>query len=206
MKYLEKAGFRTLIASDGVHGLELAQKESPSLVVLDIMLPEMDGFEVARKIRIDSDVPIIMLTARDAHKDRVAGLELGADDYMVKPFEPEELVARVKAVLRRTQVGNSTHVRVGDFEIDSDQQRIYHSGTALDLTAQQYAILAAFIRNPNRLLSREQLIQIAFDEFEGFDRAIDSHVRRIRRLIETDTSRPKYLTTVYGAGYRFQSN
>ena len=202
-RYLENDGFKTIMAHDGATGLELAHEKSPDLVVLDLMLPGIDGIEVAKRLRTDSNVPIIMLTARDTQQDRVKGLELGADDYIVKPFDPEELVARVKAVLRRSQTSSESKLIVGDFELRVDEQRVFFRGELIELTAQQFAILSVFIKNPSRLVTRDQLIQGAFSDFEGFDRAIDAHIRRLRIQIEPDASNPQYLKTVYGAGYRF---
>lgn len=202
-RYFENAGFQTIIAHDGTTGLALARQESPNLVVLDLMLPGLNGLEVCQRLRAESEVPIIMLTARDTQRDRVHGLDIGADDYIVKPFDPEELVARVKAVLRRVPGQRRPVQRVGVFELHAEEQQIYLEGNQLPLTAQQFALLATFMRNPNRVMTRERLITEAFEDFDGFDRAIDTHIRRLRRLIEHDTRHPQYIQTVYGAGYRF---
>lgn len=202
-RYLVSAGFQTMVANDGLTGLEMARYDNPDLIILDLKLPDIDGTEICKRLRKESDVPIIMLTARDSQRDRIEGLEIGADDYIVKPFDPEEVVARANAVLRRAQGETQSIVQVGVFELNTLEHCIYLHGKQINLSAQQYAILATFIRNPNRLMTRDQIIDAALKDFEGFDRAIDTHIRRIRRLIEKDTRHPRYIRTVYGAGYRF---
>ena len=202
-RYLERAGFQTLVAYDGLNGLELAQQEMPDLLILDLMLPGIDGIEICRRLRADSDVPIIMLTARGAQRDRINGLDIGADDYIVKPFDPGELVARAKAVLRRVQGNVQASIRVGAFELNTKQQRIFLNNQPLNLSSQQFSILATFIKHPDQAMSREQIIEAAMGDFDGFDRAIDTHIRRIRRQIEPNPRQPQYIQTVYGIGYRF---
>ncbi|MGB1252382.1 MAG: response regulator transcription factor [Candidatus Promineifilaceae bacterium] len=202
-RYFERAGFQTLVAHDGITGLTLAQQQAPDLIILDLMLPGIDGVEICRRLRTESDVPIIMLTARGAQQDRINGLDIGADDYIVKPFDPKEVVARAKAVLRRVQGTIKPTMRVGDFELLTQQHRILLNGQPLSLSQQQYEILAIFIRHPNQVMTREQIIQAAMADFDGFDRAIDTHIRRIRRQVEPNPRQPRYIHTVYGVGYRF---
>jgi len=202
-RYFEKAGFRTLAAYNGLKGLQLAQDTTPDLIILDVMLPGINGFEVCRRLRTDSEVPIIMLTARDTRHDRVNGLDLGADDYIVKPFDPDELIARAKAVLRRVKSQTTTPYRIGGFELNELNKSIHLNGEEINFTAQQFTILSIFLHNPNRILTRERLIEKAFADFDGFDRAVDTHIRRIRRLIEKDTRHPQFIRTIYGSGYKF---
>ena len=202
--YFARAGFATLVARDGRSGLTLALDEDPDLIILDLMLPGLDGRDLCKQVRRQSDVPIIMLTARDAQQDRIAGLDMGADDYVVKPFDPEELVARAKAVLRRISGKVAEQLTVGDFTIRFDSNMCLLKGTAVSLSPTQLAIMTAFMRHPNQTLSREQLLDAAFNnDFDGFDRAIDAHIRRLRRQIEPDPSQPQYIQTVYGLGYKF---
>jgi len=202
-RYLEAEDYQTTVAHSGESGLETIENRQFDLIILDIMLPGMDGFEVTRSIRSQSSVPIIMLTAKDTFGDRVKGLDIGADDYVVKPFDPGELIARVKAVLRRVGTDKEGLLKIGPFELDEEKQSVSLHGKTIDLTAQQFAIMAVFIRNPDRLITRQRLIDSAFDDFEGFDRAIDTHISRIRGYIEIDPRKPSYLKTEYGAGYRF---
>ena len=202
-RYFERDGFQTLVANDGHTGLQMAQEETPDLIVLDLMLPGIDGVEICRRLRTESDVPIIMLTARGAQQDRINGLDIGADDYIVKPFDPKEVIARAKAVLRRVKGTVKPTLRVGDFELKTQAHQILLNGRPLNLSQQQFAILATFIRHPNQVMTREQIIEKAMGDFDGFDRAIDTHIRRIRKQVEPDPRQPRYIHTVYGAGYRF---
>jgi DNA-binding response OmpR family regulator len=202
--YLERAGFAVSTARDGTEALMRARQERPDLIVLDLGLPELDGLEVTRRLRRDSGVPIIMLTARHEETDKVVGLELGADDYVTKPFSPRELEARVRAVLRRQAAGAATDVlRAGDVTLDIPRLRTEVSGRAVELTATEFQLLAALARQPGRVFTRGQLLDaihgVAFDSYE---RAIDAHVKNIRRKIEPDPRTPRYLLTVYGVGYR----
>jgi two-component system alkaline phosphatase synthesis response regulator PhoP len=204
--YLERAGFAVLTARDGEAALALARIEQPDLIVLDLMLPGMDGLDVCRRLRQVSGVPIIMLTARVEEADRVVGLELGADDYVTKPFSPRELVARVRSTLRRAsgQVGPSTLIRAGDVELDTDSLMVTVEGEPVDLTSTEFQVLATLARQPGRIFSRDQLLEAVHGvAFEGYDRSIDSHVKNIRRKIERDPRQPRYIQTVYGVGYRF---
>ena len=202
--YLERAGFTVVTAGDGVRALEIARTETPALVVLDLKLPRLGGLDVAQALRRDSDVPIIMLTARVDEADRLRGLELGADDYITKPFSPRELVARVRAVLRRVSAGDQADlVEAGNLRIDSARMTVTRGRTSVDLTATELQLLATLARQPGRVFTRSQLLDaIGGDEVESYERAIDTHVKNIRRKLEPDPRRPRYVLTVYGVGYR----
>jgi DNA-binding response OmpR family regulator len=202
--YLEVAGFQVTVVGQGPAALSTTRGDRPDLIVLDLGLPRLDGLEVTRRLRRDSGVPIIMLTARDDETDKVVGLELGADDYVTKPFSPRELEARVRAVLRRHTRGDvSELLRAGDLTLDLPRLRTEVSGQQVDLTATEFQLLAALARQPGRVFTRAQLLDaihgVAFDSYE---RAIDAHVKNIRRKIEPDPRTPRYLLTVYGVGYR----
>jgi two-component system alkaline phosphatase synthesis response regulator PhoP len=204
--YLTRAGFSVSVASDGAAGLELARQKRPDLVVLDLGLPRLDGLEVARALRRESDVPIIMLTARVDEQDRLRGFEIGADDYMTKPFSPRELVARVSSVLRRARYDpeRTTRFEVTDLSVDSARMRVERKGQAVDLTATEFLLLAALARHPGRVFTRAQLLDaVRGAEVDSFERAIDAHVKNIRRKLEPDSHRPRYVLTVYGIGYKF---
>jgi two-component system, OmpR family, alkaline phosphatase synthesis response regulator PhoP len=204
--YLEKDGFQVISAEDGPTALELARRERPDLVILDIMLPGMDGWEVCRVLRRDTDVPIIMLTARSEESDQIVGLELGADDYITKPFSPRTLVARVRAILRRTQgkLKPAVRFRAGGLEIDLERHQASLDGQVLRLTPTEFKLLAILSQNPGQLFSRDQLADhLHGAAFDSFDRSIDSHVKNLRRKIEADPAQPRYIETVYGVGYRF---
>ena len=200
--YFERAGFSAEVAYDGESGLALARKLAPGLIILDLMLPRLDGVELCRILRRESGVPIIMLTAREAHAERVIGLDSGADDYVVKPFDPEELIARAQAVLRRVKDRVQQVLTQGGITLNETTRSVTVDGEPVDLSQSQIALLSTFMRHPNQALTREQLISLTFnDEFDGFDRAIDSQVARLRRQISRDGRQP--IQTVYGAGYRF---
>jgi two-component system, OmpR family, alkaline phosphatase synthesis response regulator PhoP len=204
--YLEKDGFRVISAGDGSAALALARREHPDLVVLDLMLPGMDGWEVCRMLRRESDVPVIMLTARAEESDQVVGLELGADDYVTKPFSPRTLLARVRAVLRRAQgkLKPPAFLRFPGLEIDLGAHKVTLDGSALHLTPNEYKLLVVLTEHPGQLFSREQLIDHLHGVVvESFERSIDSHVKNLRRKLETDPTRQRFIETVYGAGYRF---
>ena len=204
--YLTRAGFSVTVAGDGASALAMAREKRPDLVVLDLGLPKLDGLEVARVLRRESDVPIIMLTARVDETDRLRGFEVGADDYLTKPFSPRELVARVSSVLRRARYdpGRASRFEVADLSIDSDKLRVERRDTAIDLTATEFQLLAALARHPGRVFTRAQLLDaVRGTEVESFERAIDAHVKNIRRKLERDPHRPKYVMTVYGIGYKF---
>lgn len=199
--YFERVGFSAEIAHDGEAGLQLACSLTPTLIVLDLMLPRLDGMEVCHILRRESDVPIIMLTAKGRQPDRINGLESGADDYIVKPFDPDELVARAKAVLRRYRGRVQQILTCGKITLDETTQQTTLDDQSLKLSQAQFALLAAFMRHPNQVLTREQLIEQAFgNNFNSFDRAIDTHIRRLRKLIHREDYQP--LETVYGAGYK----
>jgi DNA-binding response OmpR family regulator len=202
--YLERAGFTVRTAGDGREALMRARTDRPDLVVLDLGLPQLDGLDVARQLRRDSTVPIIMLTARDDEADRVAGLELGADDYVTKPFSPRELVARVRAVLRRQlDAPTSEHLAAGDLTLDLPRMRVSVAGRAVDLTTTEFQLLAALARQPGRIFTRAQLLDAIHGvAFESYERAIDAHVKNIRRKLEPNPREPHYLLTVYGVGYK----
>ena len=204
--YLEQGGFRVAVAGDGTTALAQARHERPDLVVLDLNLPEMDGLDVCRALRRESDVPIIMLTARVDETDRLIGLELGADDYITKPFSPRELVARVRAVLRRVQGGvrQPGLIRAGDLEIDLHGYRVSRGGEPIHLTRSEFNLLAVLAQHPGQTFSRAQLLdRVHGVAYEGFDRSIDAHVKNLRRKLEHDPAEPQYVLTVYGIGYRF---
>jgi DNA-binding response OmpR family regulator len=205
--YLEHAGFQVLVAGDGDAALANARRSRPDLVVLDLGLPGRDGLDVARTLRRTSDVPIVMLTARGDETDRVVGLELGADDYVVKPFGPKELVARVRAVLRRTETartGGPEVLRVADVEVDVARMRVSVGGRPVELTPTEFQLLAALAREPGRVFTRGQLLDAVHGvAFESYERAVDAHVKNIRKKLEPAPGRPRYLLTVHGVGYRF---
>ena len=204
--YLQHAGFSVLTTGDGIDALALARDRRPDLVVLDLGLRRLDGLEVARRLRREGNVPIIMLTARVAEPDRLIGLELGADDYITKPFSPRELVARVRAVLRRAESATDTDgiLRQADLTIDSSRMTVNRAGTPIDLTATEFQLLTTLARQPGRIFTRAQLLDaVRGSEVESFERAIDTHIKNIRRKLESDPRNPRYLLTVYGVGYKF---
>jgi DNA-binding response OmpR family regulator len=204
--YLEHAGFAVVTAADGRAALDEVRRRRPDLVVLDLGLPQLDGLDVTRSIRGDSNLPIIMLTARDDEVDKLVGLELGADDYLTKPFSPRELVARVKAVLRRTerQAEPGDVIRAGDLTLDVPRMRAELAGRPIDLTATEFQLLATLAAQPGRIFTRSQLLDAVHGvAFESYERAIDTHVKNIRRKLEPDPREPRYVLTVYGVGYRF---
>ena len=196
--YLRHAGFDVVRAGTGEDALVLASTRQPDLVVLDLGLPRMDGFDVARRLRSDATVPIIMLTARVEESDRMLGFGIGADDYVTKPFSPRELVARVQAVLRRAAPrADSQKLRIGDLALDVPRMTASRDGRTLDLTGTEFQLLATLARHPGRVFTRSQLLDaVRGEEGEAFDRAIDTHVKNIRRKIEPDPHRPRYLLTV----------
>lgn len=205
-KYLLKEGYATLIANDGIEGLALFRDSNPDLVISDVMMPTIDGFEVLREIRLISDVPVIMLTAKQEEVDRLKGFENGADDYVTKPFSPKELVRRVMVMLKRTYkaIEDKQVLIEGELKLDLNKQKLYKNEDEIDITSKEFQIIYAFFKNPRQILSREQLIELAFSNgFDGFDRTIDAHIKKIRHKIEEDTKNPKYLKTKYGAGYIF---
>jgi DNA-binding response OmpR family regulator len=204
--YLQRAGYRVSTAANGVDALAAARIERPDLVVLDLGLPRIDGLDVTRRLRQDSPVPIIMLTARVDESDKLVGLELGADDYITKPFSPKELVARVRAVLRRIDVApeRGDIIRAGGLTLDRRRMQATVGDRPIDLTATEFDLLAALARQPGRVFTRAQLLDaVRGERLESFDRAIDAHVKNVRRKIEPDPRNPRYVVTVHGIGYKF---
>jgi DNA-binding response OmpR family regulator len=207
--YLTRAGYAPLTAASGTEALEIFENERPALVILDLMLPDLSGEEVCKKVRARSRVPIIMLTARSGDSDAVKGLELGADDYVTKPFSPKQLMARVEAVLRRAAAGDSPLARVQSFNnndlvLDHGSGSVLKAGSPVSVTPRELRMLRLFAGNPGRVFSREELIARALgDDFDGSDRTIDAHIKNLRQKIETDPRAPRYIHTVHGLGYRF---
>ncbi len=204
--YLEHAGFGVITATDGPSALTAVRIRKPDILVLDLGLPGMDGLDVAREIRRDSTMPIIMLTARDDELDRVLGLEIGADDYVTKPFSPRELVARIRAIMRRVdrQASPNDRIEVGGVAIDVARMRVTAGDRTVELTPTEFQLLLTLARQPGRIFTRSQLLDsIHGVAFESYERAIDAHVKNVRRKLEEDPSRPRYVLTVYGVGYRF---
>jgi two-component system alkaline phosphatase synthesis response regulator PhoP len=203
--YLNRDGYRVITAYDGVEALRLAREGHPDLIVLDLMLPGIDGLEVCHTLRTESDVPIIMLTAKTTDQDKLAGLGLGADDYVTKPFSPRELAARVRAVLRRLPGERGPNeIKHGKLIVNFLRHEASLASKPLNLTTLEFKLLGVFAKEPGRVFSRAQLIEKALGyDFEGFDRTIDVHILNLRRKLETDPSHPKYIKTVYGAGYKF---
>ena len=200
--YFERAGFSAEVAHDGESGLALARGLAPDLMVLDLMLPRLDGVELCKILRLESDVPIIMLTAKEAPAERVAGLDSGADDYVVKPFDPDELIARAHALLRRVKDRVQQVLTRSNITLNETTGVVTVGEEPVTLSQAQIALLSTFMRHPNQLLTRDQLISLAFnDDFDGFDRAIDNQVARLRKQINRGGRQP--IRTVYGAGYRF---
>ncbi|MDD5702458.1 MAG: response regulator transcription factor [Dehalococcoidales bacterium] len=206
--YLTRDSYSVLTASDGNEALRLAREARPDLIVLDIMLPGINGLEVCRTLRNESSVPVILLTARTTEEDRIIGLDTGADDYVTKPFSPKELAARVRAVLRRTpdemlRMGPE-EVRSGDLAINFLRHEVFLAGRSLELTPVEFKLLGVLMREPNRVFSRAQLVEKVMGyDFDGFDRTIDVHILNLRRKLEPDASHPRFIKTVYGSGYKF---
>ena len=204
--YLEQSGFEVLSASRGDFGLSTWEKQQPDLVILDLNLPGMDGLDVAREIRRKSDTPIIMLTARIEETDQLIGLELGADDYITKPFSPRIVVARVRALLRRSEPAKNSDkfIRIADIEIDLDGHLVKRSETEIDLTPTEFNLLSRLADQPGRAFSRLQLLEASQGvAYEGYERTIDAHIKNLRAKLEPDPKHPRYIETVFGIGYRF---
>jgi DNA-binding response OmpR family regulator len=205
-EYLEHAGFAVLTAADGPSALRAARTRKPDVLVLDLGLPGMDGLDVARDLRRDSSVPIVMLTARDDELDRILGLEIGADDYVTKPFSPRELVARIRAILRRVdrQDEPGDRIEVAGVAIDVARMKVELEGRTVELTPTEFQLLLTLARQPGRIFTRAQLLDAIHGlAFESYERAIDAHVKNLRHKLEPDPRRPRYVLTVYGVGYRF---
>lgn len=207
--YLEREGYQVIAAYDGEAALDLAHRQPLDLIVLDLMLPEISGWDVCRTLRKDSDVPIIMLTARDETTDKIVGLELGADDYVTKPFDPKELVTRVRTVLRRSErrVASKPILNVADLSIDVEKRLVRRGTEDIVLTPVEFELFRVLAENPGRVYSRMQLLDRAQgDAYEGYDRTIDSHIKNLRKKIEPDPDHPRYIITIYGVGYKLEEN
>ena len=205
--YLEQDGFQVLAAYDGKKAMQIARHDKPDLVVLDLMLPEMDGWDVCRALRKESDVPIVMLTARVEESDKLVGLELGADDYVTKPFSPRELVARVRAVLRRVQGLPPKPERIsrGDITVDLSRHAVTVGGESVSLTPTEFDLLATLLQDAGRAFTRSQLLeQTQGYAYDGYERTIDVHIKNLRQKIEADPGNPRHIKTVYGVGYKFE--
>jgi two-component system alkaline phosphatase synthesis response regulator PhoP len=205
--YLEQAGFDVSLAYDGKKAMQIARHDKPDLVILDLMLPEMDGWDVCRALRKESDVPIIMLTARVEESDKLIGLELGADDYVTKPFSPRELVARVRSVLRRVRGTPSRPARLshGEITIDLSRHSVEVRGEVVDLTPTEFDLLATLMEDPGRAFSRSQLLEsVQGYAYDGYERTIDVHIKNLRQKVEADSRSPRHIKTVYGIGYKFE--
>lgn len=208
--YLEGEGFTVTVVYDGTAALAAARHWCPDLIVLDLMLPGLSGEEVCRKLRSESDVPILMLTAKSEEEDRVQGLQMGADDYLVKPFSPRELVARVRAILRRTRGGEVPLAEVlsfneGELVLDTARHQVWLKGREVNLTPTEFKLLTVLSRYPGRVFTRSQLTQqVQGYDYEGYDRTIDVHVKNLRQKIEPEPENPRYIRTVYGVGYKFE--
>ena len=204
---LERDGFKVTTAYNSRAALDSARRQHPDLIVLDLMLPEISGFDVCRALRKESDVPIIMLTARDETTDKIVGLELGADDYVTKPFDPKELVSRIKAVLRRSQgqiVARNT-LHIADLEIDVSKRLVKRDEEVIELTPIEFDLLKAMAEHPGQVFTRLQLLdRVQGEAYEGYDRTIDSHIKNLRKKIEPNPEKPRYIITVYGVGYKLE--
>ena len=205
--YLERDGHTVTIAGDGVTGLNAARVDNPDLIILDLMLPRLDGMSICRELREESDVPIVMATARVDEEDRLAGLDLGADDYIVKPFSPRELAARVRAVLRRTSRRSPSQPQMIEYDgitVDFRMQTVSRGDEKPSLTPTEFRLLSMLASQPGRPFSRDQIIEGVFGyDFDGYDRTVDVHIANLRRKIEPDVRKPRYVQTVHGVGYRF---
>ncbi|MDW7668405.1 MAG: response regulator transcription factor [Bacillota bacterium] len=205
-KYLEKEGYLVYAGENGVEGLEMFNNFNPDLAVLDIMMPGIDGIQVMKEIRKVSNIPVLFLTAKHKEEDRLKGFDLGADDYVVKPFSPKELVRRINAIIKRVYSNEkiSNYIVYKDLKLDLDKQTLYKNNENLEITSKEFEILKAFFSNIGIILKREQIIEKAFGyDYEGFDRTIDTHIKKIRQKIEKDSKNPEYIKTKYGAGYIF---
>lgn len=206
--YLEKDGYRVLVAYDGRRAIDIARDRRPGLIILDLMLPKVDGLDVCRELRAETNVPIIMLTAKTTEDDKLVGLDLGADDYVTKPFSPRELVARVRAVLRRgmaEEMSGPEQILYGDLEVDFIRHEARVGGSPVHLTPKEFTLLEIMIKQPGRVFSRLELLELAFGfDYQGFERTVDVHVMNLRKKIESDPTQPRYVQTVYGVGYKFE--
>jgi DNA-binding response OmpR family regulator len=206
--YLEQSGFQVVTADDGKAALALFQRDKPDFIILDLNLPGVDGLDVCRTIRRESNVPILMLTARVEEADKLVGLELGADDYVVKPFSPREVVARVRTIFRRTTTEPSKPeiIRVGDLQIDPDRHTVMVADQSIELTATEFDILVVLAQQPKRVFTRLQIMELAQGSaFEGYERTIDAHIKNIRLKLEPNHKKPTYIHTVFGVGYKLEA-
>jgi DNA-binding response OmpR family regulator len=207
--YLKRDGYSVLAAYDGQGALDTARRKQPDLIVLDLLLPELDGTDVCRLLRAESDVPIIMLTARSTDEDKLLGLDIGADDYLTKPFNPRELVARIRAVLRRATPDEEPieDVRIGNLTVSFVRHEVFLQGRPVSLTPTEFRLLETLVKNPGRAFSRADLLDRAFGyDYDGVERTVDVHIMNLRRKIEPEPGRPRYVTTVPGVGYRFEDH
>ena len=207
-KYLQKAGYTTVLANNGKSAIETFNTEKPDAALIDVMMPELDGFEVVKKIRSESDIPIILLTARSDETDKVVGLELGADDYVTKPFSPREVVARLKAIMRRgnQKQENPSKITIGKITIDKNTRSVIRENSPIQLTKTEFDILLTLMESPEQVFTRDQIIdKVLGYTYEGFERTIDAHIRNIRKKIEPDANNPDYIKTVFGVGYKIES-
>ncbi|MDD2992739.1 MAG: hypothetical protein PWQ08_356 [Clostridiales bacterium] len=204
-KYLQNAGYQTICAPDGLTALDLFNRSEVHLLVLDVMMPGIDGFDVLREIRKISDIPVIMLTARVQEDDRLKGFNIGADDYVLKPFSVKELVKRVDALCKRVyHDAQELTYKVGEFTLQTKSMKLYRGSENIPITGAEFALLRAFFRYPGQVLTREQLIELAYGyEYEGYDRSVDSTIKRLRQKLEKDPKTPRVLRTKYGIGYVF---
>ena len=206
--YLEKSGFQVVSAADGNSALAIFKREKPDFLILDLNLPGMDGLDVCKAIRRESNVPILMLTARVEEADRLIGLELGADNYVIKPFSPREVVARVRTIFRRTNISEaaaSEHIQIGDLSIDVEKHTVLRGDLTIDLTPTEFDILVTLARQPRRVFTRLQIMEQAQgDAFEGYERTIDAHIKNLRLKLEPNPRKPVYIQTVFGVGYKFE--
>ena len=205
--YFKKDGFVTYAAHDGDRAIQLIREVKPDIIILDLMLPGIDGWEICRRVRREGDIPILMLTARDEEMDRLIGLEMGADDYVIKPFSPREVVARAKVILRRTKkIADKpvSIIKAGSLIIDTEKHEVRRKGELLDITPTEFKILELLATNPGRVYSRYHIVeQIQEFAFEGYERTIDAHIKNVRRKIEENPKEPQHIVTVYGVGYKF---
>jgi DNA-binding response OmpR family regulator len=205
--YLEKEGYQVITTFDGRSALDIFKKQRPDLIVLDLMLPEVPGLEVCRTIRKESQVPIIMLTARDEVTDKIIGLETGADDYVTKPFDTKELISRIRAIFRRTGEKTETRaiINIGELVIDTEKRHVSWKNLKFELTPIEFDLLTVMAQNQGRVFSRMQLLdKVQGDAYEGYERTIDSHIKNLRKKIETDPEKPQYIITVHGVGYKVE--
>jgi DNA-binding response OmpR family regulator len=205
--YLEREGYQVIAAFDGKSALDMFRKQIPDLIILDLMLPEISGLDVCRTIRKDSQVPIIMLTAKDEVTDKIIGLEMGADDYVTKPFDAKELISRIRAIFRRTgdKEESKVIIKIADLEIDTQKRQISRGSEKFELTPIEFDLFRAMAENPGRVYSRMQLLdKVQGDAYEGYERTIDSHIKNLRKKIEIDPEHPQYIITVHGVGYKIE--